>query len=170
MTILQFFWFQLQMTFSPYKSQICFNFFSVGRIQHGSFIPEMVLGDEDKQILAEALQAIADLTPDQITTIRTALDCLPNLTTLSSAISVTRRAFNVHKAEDKGIQPLSKQQKDLRAQPRTAHSPGYCSGLGAGGHAQKLVPGLSFSKRQIPTIRKPESLKESPAQKKKWTW
>lgn len=130
----------------------------------------MVLGDEDKQILAEALQAIAGLTPDQITSIRTALDCLPNLTTLSSAISVKRRAFTVHKAEDKGIQPLSKEQKDLRAQPRTAHSPGYCSGLGAGGHTQKLVPGLSFSKRQIPTIRKPQRMKESPARKKKWIW
>ena len=79
----------------------------------------MVLGDEDKKILGDALTEINGLTPDQISAITAALNCLPSLSILSSSIQAKRRSLSVKKTVEKGIQPLSTSQKLLPAQRRT---------------------------------------------------
>ena len=130
----------------------------------------MVLGDQDKSILAEALSEINGLTPDQISSITTALNFLPSLTILSSSIQAKRRSLSVKKTVEKGIQPLSTSQKALKAQRRTATTPGYSCGIGAGGQTQRLVPEYTFNKRDIPTIRKPLAMEKSPVLAKRWKW
>jgi len=128
----------------------------------------MVLGDEDKKILGDALTEINGLTPEQISAITAALNCLPSLSILSSSIQAKRRSLSVKKTVEKGIQPLSASQKSLRAQRRTPTTPGYSCGMGAGGRTQKLVSDCTIKKRDIPTLRKP--MQKSPVLTKRWKW
>ena len=128
----------------------------------------MVLGDEDKKILGDALTEINGLTPDQISAITAALNCLSSLSILSSSIQAKRRSLSVKKTVEKGIQPLSTIQKNLPAQRRTPTTPGYSCGIGAGGQTQRLVCDYTIKKRDIPTLRKP--MQKSPVLAKRWKW